>query len=111
MKSSKTIIDLEDYRNEDANVFTGNELGVQVKEASDIVQKEIEYEKIEILVPEDVYSVNPTFLEEFLRPVVEKLGREYFYKKFHFKCLGPYEIDADLSEAVERILRENHETV
>ncbi len=64
--------------------------------------------KVSILIPSDIRSINPSFLEEFLQNVVLKLGETAFYAKFTFDNPGPYKIDNDLKEAVERILREEN---
>jgi hypothetical protein len=98
-------IDLELYRTPGARVYTGRDRGKDVREKSRIDELEVEVDKIIISVPEDVYSVNPSFLEEFLENVVTKLGRIGFYQKFNFETKGAYKIDEDLSAAVDRILR------
>lgn len=104
-------INLEDHRTKGAKVFTGRDRGKKVREVSKIESLEENSDKVDILVPEDIYSINPSFLEEFLRPVVKKLGKHKFHEKFDFQCQGPYDIKTDLDEAVDRILRENHALV
>jgi hypothetical protein len=106
-----TTINLEDHRTEGAKVFTGRDRGKKVREDSKIESSEENYDKVVIIVPKDIYSINPSFLEEFLRPVVKKLGKHKFYRKIEFQCQGPYDIKTDLDEAVDRILRENHALV
>jgi len=105
------MIDLGDFRTKGAKVFTGRNRGKQVRIKSQIEAVEKNSNKVTIKVPEDIYSINPSFLEEFLRPVVKKLGKHKFYEKFSFECEGPYDINTDLEEAVDRILRENHALV
>lgn len=104
-------IDLEQYRTKGSKVFTGRNRGKQVRDKSQIENIERKADIINVKVPGDIYSINPSFLEEFLRPVVKKLGKTEFYQKFHFECQGPYEIQRDLEEAVDRIIRENHALV
>lgn len=111
MDKKVSTIDLESYRTKGSKVFTGRNRGKQVREKSQIEKIEKKADKVEVKVPKDIYSINPSFLEEFLRPVVIKLGKNKFYEKFTFECEGPYEIETDLEEAVDRILRENHALV
>ena len=54
-------------------------------------------------------SINPSFLEEFLFNIVNKLGKEKFYQKVKFSNNSErYDINEDLEEAVDRILRANN---
>ncbi len=99
------IINLEDFRTPKSKVFTGRDRGIKVRTLSKIDSLEGKYDKISIVIPEDIGSINSSFLEEFLVNVVTKLGKNEFYSKFEFINNGPYKITADLKEAVERILR------
>jgi hypothetical protein len=103
MKTAR--IDLELYRTPGAKVFTGRPRGVDVRQKSKIDQLESENDLIEIVVPNDIASINPSFLEEFFENVVRKLGESEFYRKFKIINEGSYKIDTDLNEAVSRILR------
>ncbi len=105
MSNIKTI-NLQDYRTPRSRVFTGRDRGINVRNASKIDQLEAESDKVIIKIPEDIGSINPSFLEEFLYNVVNKLQPEAFFTKFEFENNGRYKIDNDLQEAVERILRE-----
>ncbi len=105
MQNIKTI-DLQDYRTPGSRVFTGRDRGISVRDASNINIIEAESDKIIIKIPQDIGSINPSFLEEFLCDVVNKLQTEGFFEKFQFENNGRYKINNDLQEAVERILRE-----
>jgi len=105
MKNSR-IINLQDYRTLGSRVFTGRDRGIEVRLASKIDFLEKESDEITIQIPDDIGSINPSFLEEFLLNVVVKLQAEMFFKKFRFQNNGRYKITNDLQEAVERILRE-----
>jgi len=98
-------IDLQEHRTLGAKVFTTRPRGVQVRNDSRIDSLEQQYDQIVIRIPEDIASINPSFLEEFLENVVIKLGEQAFRKKFIFQNEGAYKIDTDLTEAIERILR------
>ena len=75
---------------------------------SKIDEIETSFDKITISIPVDISSINPSFLEEFLENVVAKLGESSFYSKFSFVNPGRYKIVDDLSEAVDRILRDTN---
>jgi hypothetical protein len=108
VKSSVYTIDLNDFRAKGSKIFTGRDCGEQDRKASKIDALTTQFDKIELLIPEDIYSINPSYLEEFLVNVVLQLGKDGFLKKFTIINNGPYKITRDLHEAIDRILRENH---
>ena len=99
-------INLERYRTEGSKVFTTRPRGIEVREKSNINILETQHSRIDIIVPESISSVNPSFLEEFLHDVVVKLGETGFHNKFHFINEGHYNIQSDLEEGIGRILRD-----
>ena len=103
----ENIIDLEIFRKKGSKVFTGRDRGISVRNKSQIdVFSEGDF-LIKILIPKDIMSINPSFLEEFLSNVVLKLGKDEFYKRITFHSESRYDITLDLEEAIERIIREN----
>lgn len=107
--NSKTFeINLQDYRTAGAKVFTTRPRGIEVRNKSNIDNLEPQYDKIVISIPDDISSINPSFLEEFFENIVMKLGEVAFYEKFSFVNNGRYKIESDLAEAVDRILREEN---
>ncbi len=105
------IINLNDFRTAGSKVFTGRGKGSEVRDSSKIDELETQSEKIKIIIPNDIYSINPSFLEEFLVNVVSNLREQKFNSKFEFINEGEYKIDKDLEEAIERILREENALV
>ena len=103
--SKLNIINLEDFRVEGAKVFTGRDRGKYVREQSKIDEIENTYDEVKIIIPNDIYSIIPSFFEELFLNVVTKLGREKFKTKFAFECLGEYKFEKALNEAIDRILR------
>jgi hypothetical protein len=106
METKVYNIDLQDFRTVGAKVFTTRPRGIEVRNKSKIDSIEPNYDSIIIKVPEDISSINPSFLEEFLENVVMKLGEAGFNEKFSFINEGRYKIQNDLNEAIERILRD-----
>lgn len=101
-------INLQDFRTAGSKVFTGRDRGVEVRKKSKIDTIINEYDEISIIIPEDIRSINPSFLEEFLLTVVTKLGETGFNNKFKIVNPGRYQVKEDLHEAIERILREEN---
>jgi hypothetical protein len=101
----KHTINLQDYRTSGANVFIGRPRGEKVRRLSKIDDVYLTNDIIEIIIPDDIASINPSFLEEFLENVVKKLGVDGFKKKFVFVNNGQYKINIDLDDAIDRILR------
>ncbi len=98
-------INLEDYRTPGAKVFTGRDKGALVRKNSKIDEKERQFEEIYFIIPDNIYSINPSFLEELFENVVDKLGKEKFLKKFQFINKGKYNFDKSLGEAIQRLSR------
>ena len=63
---NKASIDLENHRTKGSKVFTGRERGISVRENTKIDVLVSENKQVEIIIPTDIMSINPSFLEEFL---------------------------------------------
>jgi hypothetical protein len=98
-------INLEDYRVKGAKVFTGRDRGKSVRESSKLDEIESLFAEINIIIPDNIYSINPSFFEELFLNVVIKLGKEKFLEKFKFISHGNYPYLKPLHEAIDRILR------
>ena len=107
---ANNVINLENFRAKEgeriAKVFTGRDRGAQVRRDSRIDEIEACNDKVILVIPDQIYSINPSFLEELLKNVVIKLGKKGFYDKFEIRSLGSYRYEAPLAEAVDRILKE-----
>jgi hypothetical protein len=99
-------INLEDFRTPKAKIFTGRDRGEQVRIDSKIDEIENQFDSIDFIIPDNLYSINPSFFEELFINVVRKLGKDNFLKKFNFINQGSYNFKKPLNEAVNRILRE-----
>ena len=105
-------IDLNNYKVKGSKVFTGRDRGIEIREETKIdsfFTNESDSDNLTIIIPTEVMSINPSFLEEFLFNIVNKLGKEKFYQKVKF-CneSNRYDINEDLEEAIDRILRANN---
>ena len=109
MDNKSKTINLEKFRAKEGNriskVFTGRDRGKYVREQSHIDDLEKQCDEITIVIPDQIYSINPSFFEEFLVNVVKKLGKEQFLAKFKFVSHGDYEYEMPLNQAIDRILK------
>lgn len=109
MLSKDNTINLEDFRVKDGNriskVFTGRDRGELVRNQSHIDDIEKKYDKVKIVIPDNIYSINPSFFEELFINVVTRLGKNEFLLKFEFITEGNYDYNKPLNEAIDRILR------
>lgn len=107
--NKNNVIYLETYRvvqgKKISKVFTGRDRGKLVREKSKLDSIEENNELVEIIIPDNIYSINPSFFEELFVNVVKKLGKSEFLKKFKFTSLGDYDYEKPLNEAIDRILR------
>ena len=63
---STVTIDLEKYRTKGSKVFTGRERGQSIRTNSKIDELVDANDLVNIQIPTDVMSINPSFLEELL---------------------------------------------
>lgn len=105
-----TEIDLEKYRTSNkttkSKVFTGRDRGKVVRENSGIDNKFATTDSLRIKVPDDIFSITPSFLEEFLFNIVRDFGKETVLEKLRFE--GKYDIHQSLDEAIDRILQKKN---
>lgn len=103
------IIDLEKYRTQlgvvKSKVFTGRDRGEEVRKKSNIDNIFKENDTITIIIPEDVYSITPSFLEQLFYNIVKQYGKEAFLQKIKWENNG-YNIDGPLDEAIDRIIND-----
>ena len=109
MNKKSNEINLEEYRVKQggkiSKVFTGRDRGKLVREKSKLDIIEQTNDSIKIIIPDNIYSINPSFFEELFVNVVRKLGKDEFLRKFEFSSLGDYDYKRPLYEAIDRILR------
>jgi hypothetical protein len=105
MLSKDNIINLEDFRASGAKVYTGRDRGKRARINSKINSIAEKYDKVIIIIPDNVYSIIPSFFEELFLDVVLVYGKDEFLKKFEFVSEGSYKYEKPLLEAIERILR------
>ena len=99
------IINLEDYRtvngSQKSRVFTGKDRGREVRKKSHLDKLYAANDVIEIIIPDDIFSITPSFLEEFIFNIIKKYGKDEVIAKLNF--IGSYNITEPLYEAIDRI--------
>lgn len=107
MKSKDNIINFEDFRTvisgKPSKVFTGRDRGAEVRSKSKIDDLLSSYGSVTLVIPNDIYSITPSFLEEFLKTSVEKYGREVL-SKIILSSDNEYDLSEPMDEAIDRIL-------
>lgn len=104
---NSNVINLDDFRVPGAKVYTGRDRGKKVREDSHLDEIEALNDHVTIIIPDNVYSIIPSFFEELFLHSVLKLGRDKFLNKFKFKSEGSYKYEKPLNEAIDRILRKS----
>jgi len=99
------VINLEDiqYNTEHPTVWSKAKHGKAASEEYDLVNAISEHDTIEIVVPENTFSVSPQFLENMFQPCFDRLGEKGFKNKFKFTCKGDYNIDMIVGFAIHRM--------
>jgi len=94
-----------DFKELGGPVFVGRERGNRVREKFNLDQIDTSDEKIQIIVPEDTYSINPSFFLALFGKSIRTLGdKEAFFKKYEIKA--PEHILESIVSMVSRVLIE-----
>lgn len=103
-----TQIDLNEYRTrigeKRSRVFTGRDRGADVRDKSRIDSLFPKNDFVQIIIPDDIFSITPSFLEEFFNNIVLNYGKQETLNKVKFK--GKYKIQGAFDEAIDRILQQ-----
>lgn len=78
-------IKLKDYI-DNKKVLSGREKGKKLREKLKIGEKDDDNEKVEIVIPMDVYAFNSSYFLGLFGESVRKLGKEKFLEKYNFTC-------------------------
>ncbi len=98
-------IDLEKARSSrEAKVFSGREKGKYWREYFKLDQLDENADKIEVVIPEDIFAINLSFFLSLFGESVRHLGREGFVEKYKFVAdpvLQPL-IEQGINQALKR---------
>lgn len=102
--SSNPRINLSEFNTDNPRALVGKENGFNTRHASKIDELAKNHEQIDIFIPNNVWAVNPSFLEELFRNAINTYGEEGFKDKFNF--ISHIDISADIEEAIDRVVCE-----
>ena len=94
----ETTVDLDEYRTPGVRVFAGRDRGTAVRKAAQLDQLDTEPFTVVVKVPEDVFSVNDSFLTGMFAPSIQQLGAEDFRSKYVFE-------GKDLGRTIDRLIQ------
>lgn len=102
-------IHLSDYcRNGNFELVTRTQ-GILVRTNSQIDAHIANGGCVEIIIPQQVFSLGHFFLEEFLESAIFKLGRKGFSNQVTFVSEGRYRVNHDLDQVLDRVLGEEED--
>lgn len=93
------IIDLAAYRSAGTLVFAGRDRGKLVRSKARVDETDQGGEKVEVRVPEEIFSVTSSFFLGMFALSIQKLGEDAFRQ--HYVFTGK-----DISEVIEDSIRE-----
>lgn len=88
-------------------VYTGRDKGEEIRESICLDKIFGVNTNITFVIPEGIYSINPSFFEALFVNVINKYNKKAFDERVNFISEGDYNYIKPLSEAIGRILREN----
>lgn len=101
-------IELDKYRTvvgkTKSRVFTGRDRGATVRDKSKIDDLFSDKEQLKVIIPDDIFSITPSFLEELFKNIVLKYGKDITLQNIIFE--GKYKIKTAFDEAIDRILQQ-----
>lgn len=97
-------IEFEKFRSPESKVFSGRDRGRVVREQINFDSFINSVDKVEIIIPSDIYTVNTSFFLGLFGGIIRKLGEEKFREKFVFICDA--NILDDIEEGIDRAIKE-----
>jgi hypothetical protein len=79
-------IDLSKFKNAKSRVLSGREEGKKVRSKLKLDQLDKSAEKVTILIPSEIISLNSSFFLGLFGPSVRNLGEIGFEQKYIFSC-------------------------
>ncbi|MCS6110973.1 hypothetical protein FDB55_01975 [Clostridium botulinum] len=99
------MINLDQCVKRESKVLSGREDGIKWRKSFKLDKMDKQEEKIEVEIPEYLYSINASFFLGLFGDSVRTLGEYEFRKKYIFKCddVIKESIDEDIRRAVKEI--------
>lgn len=97
---------LNDYRSKNVLVFSGRDRGELVRKSSNLDELEERYDRIDIVIPEDIISFNTSFFLGMFGDSVRKFKIEGFENKYFF--INSERFSENIREGKARALKEQN---
>jgi hypothetical protein len=101
---NKQTIDLSVYHEKGTILMSGRPKGVAVRAEINLDKLDSQNDEVEIIVPDEVVSLNSSFFSGLFGPSIKKLGKDAFKSKYKFCCLPQIrdDIEAGIAEALNQ---------
>lgn len=80
------MINLKEYFDNEVKVLSGRKIGKEHRKKFHLNRLDEEDDIINIIIPDDIYSINTSYFLELFGPSIRKLGEDKFRKKYVFEC-------------------------
>jgi hypothetical protein len=88
-------IDLGAYRTPQAIVLSGRSRGESIRQKLELNDEDAKPTPVQILVPDDILSLNSSFFLGLFDRSIQNLGVAKFEEKYHFVCTPLIQEDVD----------------
>ena len=99
-------IKLGQFKRSEEKIFTDRDKGIEARKKLDLDKLEAECDKIYVLLPKDIWTVNPSFFGGLFEQSIKK-----YKAKFWDKYIFRYTDNSDLSESVRASIEYDYEYV
>ena len=106
LEVQNNVVDLDKYRNPGTLVLSGRPKGEALRKQLGLDMKDQQLGIITVLVPQEIISLNSSFMLGLFADSIRKLGIEGFEKKYIFEC-GP-EVLEDIERAKKEAINESN---
>ena len=100
----KMTLNLDNYRTKRCRVFSGRDRGEQVRKAAGLDEADATDSIIEIIIPDDILSVNSSFFLGLFAASVKRFGENKFREKYTFISSELHL--ADINDGINRAIME-----
>jgi hypothetical protein len=97
-------IDLQEVRSPNSRVFSGQPRGKKARKHFNVDVLDKSNQIIHVIVPDDTYTVNPSFLLGLFLPSITRLGKTEFLKKYRFDS-WPEELFDAVNDTIDRAIK------
>lgn len=94
------MVDLSPYKREEERIFTNRDNGIRARKELKLEELEREEGCIEVLLPNELWSINPSFFGGMFESSIKEFKQE-FWKKYVFLYVNRDELSDELKDSIE----------